>query len=379
MSPGPDDVDPGPDGLGGPGGQWRWRTLPHGVGTRLAIAGQVCVAAESGRIRWWGAEQLLGVREVGTANPASPRVLLGPDASGISPSGTGDPRPGTDDPNSGTGDPSSGTGDPGSGTGDPSSGTVLWGPYRIGIGDGRVSGPDPLVDVATGYRLTAHAWSADGRYAVLAGARLAERGPQSPAACWLVDQATGRRGTLWEGSDRPPDTVCCDDGVVVLGHRQPTVYDLDGTLLVTLPGLVPPTRVSVLGGLVLLADSTRLAVFDLPSGAPTGLVDGLFVDGVLAVPSDGRTRAPGGDAARAPSRQSQRSAADYALGPGTAGEAVVLAVDAAGRLTERSSTGGLAVRSVPAAAGVQAIAAASGRLLAAFGTLPGLRVAQRRP
>jgi hypothetical protein len=216
-----------------------WEALPDGVGTVLAVAGDVRVAAQSGRLRAWRGLAPLWVAEVGSANPARPTVL--PDR-------------------------------------------VLWGPYAVDLGTGSVT-ELPFARVPAGYVPTAHAWSADGSVAVAAGRRLDPGGSSPPAAAWLLGPSGP--SALWSGVDVPPVAVGSDLPFVVVGHRNPDVYSRDGRLLRSLEGVTSPQRLDGHAGRLLVAEAGLLSVWELASGSLLGRAPGTWVDACLT--PDGET------------------------------------------------------------------------------------------
>jgi hypothetical protein len=218
-----------------------WSVLPDGVGTVLAVSGERVVAAESGRLRAWQGDRVQWVAQVPEPNPARPRLL--PDR-------------------------------------------VLWGPYSIAWSDGAVT-PLPAARPPAGYRQTAHAWSADGATAVLAGGLQDRSSSAPPAAAWLAE---ADRVELWSAADLPPVAVAVWSDAVLVGHRSPQPQQLDGRpgpLLDAAAAVVPAQRIDRGGDVLLLVTPGELAVFALSSGALIGAAPGWWVDG--CVTPDGRT------------------------------------------------------------------------------------------
>ena len=127
-----------------------WQALPDGAGTVLAVAGDVRVAAQSGRLRAWRGLDPLWSVEVGEPNPARPTVLAD---------------------------------------------RVLWGPYAVDLDTGSVTDV-PFARPPAGYAQTAHAWSADGSLAVAAGRRRDRGGSAPPAAAWLLGDPVPRHAVV---------------------------------------------------------------------------------------------------------------------------------------------------------------------------------------
>jgi hypothetical protein len=216
-----------------------WEALPDGVGTVLAVAGDVRVAAQSGRVRAWRGLEPLWVAEVDTPNPARPTIVAD---------------------------------------------RVLWGPYAVDLDTGSVT-ELPSGRVPAEYIQTAHAWSKDGSVAVGAGRRLDPGGSVPPAAAWLL----GRSGvsTLWSGADVPPLAVLVESTFVAIGHRNPDIYSVDGGLLRSLDGVTSPQRLDGGGGRLLVVEAGLLSVWDPSSGVLLGRAPGTWVDACLT--PDGET------------------------------------------------------------------------------------------
>jgi hypothetical protein len=210
-----------------------WQALPDGVGTVLAVAGDLRVAAQSGRLRAWHGFTPVWRAEINESNPARPTVL---------------------------------------------SDRVLWGPYAIDLDTGAVT-ELAYARPAAGYAQTAHAWSPDGSRAVVAGVRRDPSGTLPAAAAWSLDKATSR--TLWSGADVPPVAVFADSERLVIGHRSPDVYGTDGTLLRSLDGVTSPQRIDGRSARLLTVESGQLSVWDLDSGSLLGRRSGGWVDGCL--------------------------------------------------------------------------------------------------
>ena len=138
----------------------------------------------------------------------------------------------------------------------------------------------------------------------------------------------------------PPVAVCLDLPFVVVGHRNPDVYSLDGALLRSLEGVTSPPRIDGQAGRLLVVEAGLLSVWELVSGSLLGRAPGTWVDACLT--PDGET---------------------------------VLAADMAGRLQRMPVADGLrSAGEVPADGPVMAVATDGRVLLASFAQLPGLRV-----
>jgi hypothetical protein len=210
-----------------------WQPLPDGAGTVLAVAGDVRVAAQSGRLRAWRGLRPLWQVEVGEPNPARPTVLAD---------------------------------------------RVLWGPFAVDLDTGAVTDV-PFARPAAGFAQTAHAWSSDGTVAVAAGRRRDRAGSPRPAAAWLLGDAGPI--TLWSGVDVPPVAVFADPRLVVVGHRHPEVHNTEGVLLRSLDGVTSAQRIDGHAGRLLVVEAGALSVWDPAAGTLLGRLRGGWVDACL--------------------------------------------------------------------------------------------------
>jgi len=270
-----------------------WEALPDGVGTVLAVSGELRVAAQLGRLRAWRGFAPLWSVPVDEPNPARPALL--PDG-------------------------------------------VRWGPYAVSVDGGAVT-PLPLARVPAGYLPTAHAWSPDGSVAVAAGRRADPGGSSPPSAAWLLGGAGPGPVTLWSGHDVPPVAVLVAPPFVVVGHRHPDVFSMDGTLLRSLDGVTSPQRLDGQAGRLLVVEAGLLSVWELESGSLVGRLPGTWVDACLT--PDGST---------------------------------VLAADMAGALWRRRAADLQDGAEVAADGPVMAVATDGDVVLAAFARPPGLRM-----
>ena len=268
-----------------------WQALPDGVGTVLAIAGDISVAAQSGRLRAWRGLTPIWQAEVPDPNPARPAILAD---------------------------------------------RVLWGPYSVDLPTGTVTDL-PFARPPAEYGQTAHAWSADGSLAVAAGRRQDAGGSSPPAAAWLL--ARSGPTTLWAGADVPPLAVFVDPPLVAVGHRNPDVHAIDGTLLRSLDGVTSPQRIDGHGGRLLAVEAALLSVWESQSGSLLRRMPGTWVDACLT--PDGET---------------------------------VVAADMAGNLHRLRVADREGDVEDQAADPVMAVATDGRTLLAAFAHLPGLRL-----
>ena len=267
-----------------------WQALPDGVGTVVAVTGEIRVAAQAGRLRAWRGPTPLWLAEVGEPNPARPTILAD---------------------------------------------RVLWGPYSVNLDTGTVTAL-PDARPPAGYAQTAHAWSADGSLAVAAGRRQDRGGSLPPAAAWLFGVTPT---PLWSGADVPPLAVFVDPQLVVVGHRNPDVHAIDGSLLRSLDGVISPQRLDGHAGRLLVVEAGLLSVWNPVAGSLLGRAEGGWVDACLT---------PDGES--------------------------VLAADMAGNLHLMSVAAGLRGGvEYPADAPVIGVATDGRVLLAAFARLPGLR------
>ncbi len=216
-----------------------WQALPDGVGTVLAIAGDVRVAAQAGRLRAWRGLDPIWQAEAGQPNPAVPTILAD---------------------------------------------EVRWGPCAINLHTGAVS-EVPWARPATGYVQTAHAWSPDGSMAVAAGRREDPGGSSPPAAAWLLGPSGPT--TLWSGADVPPLAMFVDPPLVVVGHRHPDVHRPDGTLVRSLDGVTSAQRIDGHAGRLLVVEAGLLSVWEPSTGTLLRHAPGTWVDACIT--PDGET------------------------------------------------------------------------------------------
>lgn len=204
-----------------------WRALPGGWAATLAVDGERTAAAAAGRITVWEGEREIAeattATRVGRPRFAGERVLWGAGALDLAS-----------------------------------------GRYRAveGIGAALVEGtgetpglPDWPLPQGRGYVPTAYAWSPDGEMLV---ASASWGGPPGPPAARvvLVTAAGEHRATLWQASDLAPTAAWVGHSALVVGCRQPRVFDLQGQELATLEGVTPPVRIEA------SADESRLLVVE---------------------------------------------------------------------------------------------------------------------
>ena len=210
-----------------------WAGVPGGVGSVLAVAGDVRVAAEISRLRAWRGLVPLWLAEAPEQNPARPTILAD---------------------------------------------RVCWGPYAVDLDTGALT-EIPFARPVTGYVATAHAWSPDGSVAVAAGRRRDPGGSAPAVAAWRLDP-TGPT-TLWSGDDVPPVAVAVDGDIAVVGHRDPAVHKAGVSPPTVLSAPTPPQRIDIRSARLLLVGSGELAVWDLVTGTLLGRATGTWMDACL--------------------------------------------------------------------------------------------------
>jgi len=67
--------------------------------------------------------------------------------------------------------------------------------------------------------------------------------PDSKAQAMLSDKDGGNKRLLWEGQDFAPRSACIGENLIVLGTRNPMVFDREGKLLEALAGNLLPKRI----------------------------------------------------------------------------------------------------------------------------------------
>ena len=216
-----------------------WAALPGGVGSVLAVAGDVRVAAELSRLRAWRGLVPLWLAEAPEQNPGRPTIVAD---------------------------------------------RVCWGPYAVDLDTGGLT-EIPFARPAQGYLATAHAWSPDGSAAVAAGRRRDPGGSAPVVAAWRLDP-TGPT-TLWSGDDVPAVSVAVDGDIAVVGHRDPVVHGAGATLSRVLNAPTPPQRIDIRSARLLLVGSCELSVWDLGTGTLLGRTSGTWMDACLT--PDGET------------------------------------------------------------------------------------------
>jgi hypothetical protein len=216
-----------------------WAELPGGVGSVLAVAGDVRVAAELSRLRAWRGHTSLWLAEAPEQNPARPAILAD---------------------------------------------RVCWGPYAVDLVSGALR-EIPFARPPEAYLPTAHAWSSDGSSAVGAGRRRDPGGSAPPAAAWRLDP-TGPT-TLWSGDDVAPVAMAVDGEIAVVGHRDPVVHRAGTHPPTVLRAPTPPQRIDLRSGRLLLVGSGELTVWDFATGSLAGRATGAWMDACLT--PDGET------------------------------------------------------------------------------------------
>jgi hypothetical protein len=91
-------------------------------------------------------------------------------------------------------------------------------------------------------RPVAFAWSPDAERFLYTVEDNSET-PGSKAQALLSDKDGSNERVLWEGQDIAPRSACIGQNRIVLGTRNPMVFDPEGKLLETLPGNMLPKRI----------------------------------------------------------------------------------------------------------------------------------------
>jgi hypothetical protein len=213
-----------------------WQALPEGVGSVVAVGGELVAAAALSSLMIWRNGELLGRFASPVPNPGRLAVV---------------------------------------------GNRVHWGTRVVDTGTGKVAAGPQLSDVLPGYGQTAAAWSPDASAVLLAGRWGGAIGEQPTAAAVLVDG--GHIATLWQVSDVAPDALWCGDDRLIVGCRMPAVFDRSGRGLGSLPLETPPFRIDGdrAGSVVLVAGRGRLVV-GAADGSVITTADGQWLDAALA-------------------------------------------------------------------------------------------------
>lgn len=214
----------------------RWEALPEGVGSVVAIGGELVAAAALSSLMIWRSGELLGRFVSPVPNPGRLAVV-------------GD--------------------------------RVHWGTRVVDTRTGDVAAGPQLSGVLPGYAQTAAARSPDASAVLLAGRWGGVIGEQPTAAAVLVDGRHSER--LWHASDVAPDALWCGDGRLIVGCRMPAVFDRSGAAIGSLPLDPPPFRIDGdrAGSVVLVAGHGRLVV-STADGSVLAAADGQWLDAALA-------------------------------------------------------------------------------------------------
>ena len=214
----------------------RWEALPEGVGSVVAVGGELVAAAALSSLMIWRSGELIGRFDSPVPNPGRLAVV---------------------------------------------GGRVHWGTRVVDTETGEVAAGPVLSEVLPGYAQTAAARSPDASAVLLAGRWGGPVGEQPTAAAVLVDG--GRSETLWQVSDVAPDALWCGDGRLVVGCRMPAIFDRAGRSVGSLPLETPPFRIDGdrAGSVILVAGHGRLVV-GTPDGSVVATADGQWLDAALA-------------------------------------------------------------------------------------------------
>jgi hypothetical protein len=173
--------------------------------------------------------------------------------------------------------------------------SVLWGDAELSLesgdvrrlhdlpralaADSEVTEPPP----GAGYRVAAAAWSPAGDRLIVVGAWIGPPGPV-PARALLLDGEGHELAVLWEGDGLAPEAVWAGAEQVVLGTREPRVFDRAGALVKVLDGETPAARVDGDAGRLLICEHGELTVWSASgherlAGWPGAWLDAAFVPG----------------------------------------------------------------------------------------------------
>lgn len=227
-----------------------WTPLHDGRGSRLALSSQRTAAAELRRLTVWSAGSRIAHVEAPVPEPGRPRfagefVLWG------------------------------------DGKFDITSGEYKRMPEilrAIGEGSSAPPTPSPLGE----YVPTTYAWGEDSEVLVVAAAWNGAPGPP-PARAVLVNGSGHHQKALWEGSDVAPMAAWVGREVVVVGVRQPRVFDRDGCAVATLAEGVPAVRIEASADdtRLLVVEHGRLTVWDTASWKSLGTKRGAWLDATI--------------------------------------------------------------------------------------------------
>ena len=231
-----------------------WQPLLGGRGNTLAIDKNYVAAAELARLTVWSGDQLIAQVESPIPAPGRPRFTAG---------------------------------------------HLMWGEGLLNLQTGiykhvadvsaaLVQGTETpvLPSPRGGYCPSTYAWSPEGDALVVAAAWTGVPGPPS-ARVILVSGSGHYQSTLWQGSDLAPKAIWAGRDVIVVGNRNPLVFNRDGSIIKTLTAKVPAFRIDVSADetRLLLAEHGQLTIWDTHTWIPIGTVIGRWLD--AAISSDG--------------------------------------------------------------------------------------------
>ena len=209
-----------------------WTALAGTGGTLLAVAGERTAAAQLGRLTVWDGDR--EIASVEGAVPGRPRL---------------------------------------------SDGVVLWGEVKLAGGDvERIGGLQGPPSPGGFYRVAASAWTPDGKAVVTSAAWTGPPGrPEARVELHGV-------ATLWEASDLAPKALWAGERLIVVGSREPRIYDRDGALVNTLPGTTPPVRVEADAAEehLLVVEHGGLTIWSTASWEPIERREGAWLDAALS-------------------------------------------------------------------------------------------------
>lgn len=247
------------DSLAGDGGErlsvGPWSPLAGGRGTVLAVSGDYTAAAELSTLTVWADDRLAAQADAPSASPGRPRFAL-----------------------------------PfvfwGGGVLDLHTGTYT---RLTDVNKALIKGTDAPSFAAPGrgYLPSSYAWAPGGEALVVSAAWGGDN-TQLPSRAVLVDGAGGHRATLWEAQDLAPVAAWLGRRAIVLGTREPLVFDRDGRRVATLHRALPAKRIESSDDetKLMTIDDRRIALWDTSTWELRGEWPGMWLDAALA--PDGR-------------------------------------------------------------------------------------------
>jgi hypothetical protein len=229
----------------------QWKILNNGTGDKLAIDGGLGAAAMPGQLVIWQHDELIGKVQRETAMPGYPRI--------------GDSK-------------------------------VYWGDGYYDLTERKhvqlfhtektVLGATELMP---GQSLVpiAYAWHKKGKLMALSY-YLGGINHGASARVVMADMVTGEKNSIWEEIDMPPSAIHISDTRIIIGAREPAVYDHAGMLLHLLKPQVPPFRVgsSEDEKWLLIAQHAVVAIWDLQTMQLHRQWQGQWID--AAISPDGK-------------------------------------------------------------------------------------------